>query len=126
MRIAYVDSSAMLAIAFKEDPEIPLSRRFEGFDELVSSNLLDAELRSAHAREGKPMQDELLFGVRWILPERPLRPEIDRVLESGYVRGADAWHLAVALSMVDDPADLTFITLDDRQREVAEELGFRT
>jgi len=32
----------------------------------------------------------------------------------------------VALAVVEDPGEITFITLDERQREVAAELGFRT
>ena len=91
---------------------------------MYSSSLLDAELRAAHASEDKPMQDHLLAGLRWILPHRPLGPEIERVLAVGYLRTADVWHVAVALSVVEDPSEITFVTLDERQRDVASALGF--
>jgi hypothetical protein len=58
-----------------------------------------------------------------VFPDRPLGPEIVRVLEAGYARGADVWHLATALYLADDPADLPFLTLDVRQRELARALG---
>lgn len=48
-----------------------------------------------------------------------------RVLGTGYVRGADCWHLATAIYLAGDPAKLTFLTLDDQQRTVAESLGFQ-
>ena len=50
--------------------------------------------------------------------------EIKRVLEVGYVRGADAWHLACALYLFADPDDATFLTLDRRQRAATKKLGF--
>lgn len=48
------------------------------------------------------------------------------MLAAGLVRGADCFHLAVALSLVANPRDLTFLTLDKRQRDVAAALGFQT
>ena len=61
-----------------------------------------------------------------VLATRSLRQEFKRVLEAGYVRGADCFHLATALSLTSDPAELTFLTLDNRQRDVAAALGFAT
>lgn len=40
-------------------------------------------------------------------------------------RGADLWHVASALYVAPSPADLYFLTLDERQRSVAATLGFR-
>ncbi len=52
-----------------------------------------------------------------------LTGEIQTVLSAGYLRGADCWHVAVALSYA--PArDLTFFSLDKAQRAVAARLGF--
>lgn len=119
-----MDSSAIIAIRFDEPGAEELAARLDQLD-LVSSNLLEAEFRAAQAREGQPVRDELLRGIEWALPDRPLGRELERVLATGYVKGADAWHLAVALSLVEDPSQLSFITLDDRQRAVAEQLGFR-
>jgi hypothetical protein len=40
-------------------------------------------------------------------------------------RGADAWHLARALLVFEDPVDVPFLTLEERQGGVARRLGFR-
>jgi hypothetical protein len=45
------------------------------------------------------------------------------VLDAGYVRGADLWHLAVAL-FIDPEREIDFLTLDERQRAVSRKLGF--
>jgi hypothetical protein len=95
-----------------------------GFDHLLSSNLLEAELRAAFAREGQAGDPATLSSVSWVLPDRPLSAEIQRVQVVGYLRGADTWHLATALFVSPDPAALTFLTLDSRQREIARAIGF--
>lgn len=63
--------------------------------------------------------------MSWIIPDCPLHQEIRRVLAAGYVRGADCWHLASALFLAEDPAKLSFLTLHQRQRTVAQMLGFQ-
>jgi hypothetical protein len=94
-------------------------------ERLFASNLLEAELRSALAREEVSADPaELLSGITWVYPNRPLSGEIERVLVEGYVKGADLWHLACALFLAPEPKDLTFVTLDKRQEEVARKLGF--
>lgn len=50
MNAAYVDTSCLVAIAFGEAGGARVLRRMQGFDELVSSNLLEAELLAAFAR----------------------------------------------------------------------------
>jgi predicted nucleic acid-binding protein len=125
MALAYVDTSCLVAVAFREPGTTALRRRLERFDELFASNLLEAELRSALLRERVEEEPELLRAVSWIVPDRPLAPEIARVLEVGYVRGADCWHLATALYLAEDPTALTFLTLDKPQAAVATQLGFR-
>jgi len=124
VKAAYVDTSCFVAIAFGERGATALARRLAAFDELLASSLLEAELRAAFAREGIAGEPHALSAITWISPDRPLRPEIVRVLETGYVRGADCWHLATALYLAPDPGELTFLTLDVRQRGVAEALGF--
>ncbi len=122
---AYVDGSCVVAIAFGEPGATALARRLRTYDELVTSNLLEAELHSAFAREGVPPPPELTAALSWIIPDRPLRPEIEKVLAAGYVRGADCWHLATALYLAGNPGALSFLTLDEHQGEVARALGFR-
>ena len=100
--------------------------RLAGFDELVSANLLEAELRAAFRRENVAGFEALPAPVSWIVPDRPLSTEIVRVLATGSVRRADCWHLATALYLAEDPAQIAFLTLDARQKEVAQVLGFET
>ena len=125
MKLAYVDSSALAALAFGEAHAERLGD-LAGYEHLLSSNLLEAELRSAFAREGLPFERRALGDVRWVLPERPLTRELSAVLASGYLRGADLWHVATALYVAPRPEDLAFVTLDERQATVAGALGFVT
>jgi uncharacterized protein with PIN domain len=124
--VAYVDTSCVVAIAFAERGAVSLARRLRNFDEIVASDLLEAELRSAFVRENVPFRSELTAALSWIIPDRPLHAEIERVLAAGYARGADCWHLATALYAAGNPAELSFLTLDERQKNVARTLGFRT
>jgi predicted nucleic acid-binding protein len=126
MKVAYLDTSCLVAIAFGEAGAAPLARRMARFDVLAASDLLEAELRSAFVREGVEPQLELLTGISWVVPDRPLHEEIASVLAAGYVRGADCWHLACALYVAEDAAAISFLTLDQRQAAVAKRLGFRS
>jgi hypothetical protein len=128
VRPAYVDTSCLVAIAFDEPGGAELSIALDQFGPLFGSNLVEAELRSAAVREGVPDEavTPVLNGVTWVLPDRLLSGEIARVLEVGYARGADLWHFATALYLAGDPRDLAFLTLDERQRELAAALGFGT
>ena len=123
---AHVDASAVLAVVFDEPGSQAVSRRLSEFPRLVSSNLLEAEVRAALAREGDPFVPELLESVQWILPPRPLHTEISTVLQAGYLRGADLWHIANALYAARTMPGLAFITLDQRQQNVVAGLGFPT
>ena len=125
MRVAYVDTSWLVAIAFGEASAATRSRKLDRYDEIVSSNLLEAELRAALVRENVAAEPLMLDAIGWILPDRPLGAEIRRVHSAGHVRGADLWHLACALFLAPNPKDLAFLTLDQRQRDVAKNLGFR-
>ena len=125
MSVAYVDTSCLVAIAFGEPRATAIGRRLRSFDDLVSSNLLQAELWASFARERVPPPADLPVALSWILPDRSLRDEIERVLAAGYVRGGDCWHLAAALYLAEDPSSMSFLTVDDRQRKVALSLGFK-
>lgn len=96
------------------------------FESLQASDLIVAELWSAFKRERRETDPSLIAPLHVVIPGRSLDAEISRVLDAGYVRGADCWHLATALYLAPDPSELTFITLDARQREVAVALGFAT
>ena len=43
---------------------------------------------------------------------------------STYDAKADLWHVACALFLSPNPTDITFLTLDKPQRDVARRLGF--
>ena len=124
MRIAYIDTSCMVAIALNETGARAVARRLSRFPTRVASNLLESELRSALARESLPFEPDFVAGISWILPDRPLSAEMELALKAGHLRGADLWHIACALSLNPEPGSLTFLTLDERQRAVAAALGF--
>ena len=124
MSVAYVDTSVLTAIAFDESGAEAVAGRMDGFDRLISSNLLEAELRSVFAREQLPFLENAVAGVEWIMPDRSLAAEFLTVLRTGYLRGADLWHVATALFVSPKMGNLWFATLDARQNAVAADLGF--
>ena len=127
MATAYIDASGLVAVAFNEPRGPDFERRLSEFDSLLSSNFLEAEVRSAFANpeRGRAYIPALLSGIQWIIPDRPLVREIDTALAAGYLRGGDLWHIAVSLYFFPNPDEVTFLTLDNRQGAVATALGFR-
>lgn len=126
MKLAYVDTSCLLAIAFEEPGSKALEDRLRRLDQLYASNLLEAEVRSALAREGVPATKEDLFrAITWVYPDRPLTQEFHAITIHGYLKGADLWHLACALFLAPHARELSFLTLDKRQRRLASALGFQ-
>ena len=88
MSIAYIDSSVIVGIAFQEPGWAAAERRLADFSDLRSSNLLEAEVRAAYSRVGIEFDVRVLSGIRWVLPDRPLTPELRTALSAGYLRGA--------------------------------------
>ena len=101
-----------------------IATRINSFSSLLSNLLLDAEVRSACAREAVSLPIVELSLVKFVPVRRPISAEIDRVLAAGYLRGADCLHLATALYLSPDSSELTFLTLDEKQRAVARKSGF--
>ncbi len=126
MAVAYVDTSALVAIAFGEPGGDAMEQRLKQFTGIVSSNLLEAELRSVYSRERRRFEADSFSRIEWVMPNRPLSLEISVVLDAGYMRGADLWHVATALYIAPDPGKMFFVTLDKRQHATASILGFRT
>ncbi len=125
MRTAYVDTSSLVAVAFAEPDHQRELERLGRADRLFSSNLLEAEFRSAVTREGVAEPHEVLLDwISWVLPARELEKEFRTVLAIRHLRGADLWHLACALYLREAVADLSFLSLDRRQVEVARRIGF--
>ena len=127
MRAAYVDTSSVLAICFLEPGHRNISDGLDSYDETFSSNLMEAECLAAMMREEiESPAVELLDRVVWVLPDRLLTREFTAVLAAGCLRGADLWHLACALYVKGSRHDIDFLTLDQRQRDLAQRLGFHT
>jgi predicted nucleic acid-binding protein len=122
---AYVDSSFLLAIAFGEPNSAGLAEKLDHFDAVYASDLVEAEVLSALAREEMVLPEPDSFSsLSWTFPDRPLTPEFQRVLRTGYLKGADLWHLACALYLSPAAGDLSFLTLNARQKRIAAKLGF--
>lgn len=92
----------------------------------VASPLLEAELLAVARRDSIEGAETLLGPIEWIAPPLRLTSELRRVFAGGYLRGADAWHIATALYYFEDPSTAFFLTLDSTQRAVATALGFKT
>lgn len=125
MRIGYLDTSVLVAIAFGEPGSGTFASGLASLEYVVSSTLLESEFIAAAEREG--LREEarvLLQPLGWVHPDRRLTAEIDRVLSAGRVRGADLHHLATALYVFPDPEGVSFISLDRRQARIARKLGF--
>lgn len=125
-RAAYVDSSCVVAVLLGERESVAVGLELDAWL-LSSTNLLGAEVRAAAMREGLAFDWPVVLGdIRWLLPDRPLDREMAAVLVRGYLRGADLWHVAAALYLQDKIADLSFLTLDHRQSEIARAAGLPT
>jgi len=126
LRLAYVDTSCFLAIAFCEPGYQEVLLRLSQTDRLFASTFLEVEVRAALAREGVEGSWRNLFSwVTWVYPDRRLTPELNRVLAVATPRGADLWHLACALFLKSRISDLGFLTLDGNQDGAARKLGFQ-
>ena len=125
MSWVYVDTSCLVAVALREANAARLGRLLRKAERLFSANLLEAEFRATMAREKVDAGvEDYLSWFSWVIPDRSLRPEMRMVLDEGYVRGADLWHLACALLLPAEPGELHFLTCDRRQGDVARGLGF--
>lgn len=126
MNPVYVDSSVIVAIMLEERGAKQFIRRLQHTDDIVSALLLEAEVLSVAKRCHIPLGDanSLIEQITLLMPERPLAPELDRLFACGYCRGADAFHLATALSLDPTGAELRFLTADKAQAALAARMGF--
>ena len=124
MNFAYIDTSVLTAIAFDEPGAEKCASSLDKFTHLVSSNLLEAEIRAVFKRENLEFQESMIADIEWILPNRTLTPEFSEILQAGYLRGADLAHVATALYFFPQRGSLAFATLDAKQSSIAKELGF--
>jgi len=127
VRIAYVDTSVVIAIAFDEPTAGSIASEIKSFDRLYSSTLLESEFLSTACREGVLEQaSALLQPIRWVFPHRRLTDEVTSILHQSYLRGADLHHLATALYLFPNPSEAFFLSLDKKQSQVAAALAFKT
>ena len=78
------------------------------------------------AREWSTLRPDYLSAISWVFPNRPLTAEVKKVVGAGYLRGADLWHVACALFVSPDPSQISFLTLDARQKEICRAVGFQS
>lgn len=126
MRVAYLDSSVVVAIALEEPGSDRLRELVSDFDLIRATTLLEAEVMAALTRMGVAANVSIFDDIDWVIPIFRLSRDIERVLAAGYLKGGDCLHLASALFGAGDPSQVTFLTLDEKQRTVAARLGFRT
>ena len=123
---AYVDTTAVIAIVFGVEPSGPtVQRRLESFPIRLSSNLLEAELRSAFRAEGEDFDLSSISSLNWIFPNRRLDAELATCLAMANLSPNRVWHLATAMFIREVlQRDMAFISLEEQQERVARELGF--
>ena len=124
---AYVDGSALVPLALGEQPVgDAVLRRLQRHTILVSSNLLEAELRRAFRRAQLDFDPALVSSIEWVMPNRPLDVEMAAILEATNLGVARLWHLAnaVYIHQLLGGLAMAFITLDEQQETVAVEFGF--
>lgn len=129
MSDAFIDTSFLLAIVFEEREASRLRRLLTRYDQIFASDLLVSETASAVAREGSDgvLVRAELDRLSLVFPHRSLEPEFMEALGSGYLRGADLWHLGCALFVAGKArGELAFLSRDGAQRRAARALGFPT
>ena len=126
MRIAYVDSSALLKLVVGEPETAALEADLATRDGLVSSSLAVVECHRAARRAGHRrilQRTEQILESVYLLDVTPVILERASALRPAAVRSLDAIHLASAMSV--DEADMELITYDDRMAEGARANGLR-
>ncbi|HEU0041692.1 MAG TPA: type II toxin-antitoxin system VapC family toxin [Jiangellaceae bacterium] len=125
MAATYLDSSAIIKLAVREQESVALRRYLRRRRPLVSSALARTEV----LRALRPAGDDAISAGRNVLKRLDLVRINNRVLEAAAkllpveVRSLDAIHLATVEQLGDDLGAL--ITYDDRMAEVAKQSGHR-
>lgn len=125
MAATYLDSSAIVKLAVREQESVALRRYLRRRRPLVSSALARTEV----LRALRPAGDDAISAGRNVLKRLDLVRINNRVLEAAAkllpveVRSLDAIHLATVEQLGDDLGAL--ITYDDRMAEVAKQSGHR-
>ncbi len=126
MLATYVDSSALVKLAFEEPESKALRRYLQRKRPLVSSALARTEVLRALLGEG----DDGLARGRAVLARVELVRVNDRILNAAAVlrpadlRSLDAVHLVTAQQLGSDLGQI--VTYDERMLAAATQLGLRT
>jgi len=126
--LAYIDSSFLIAVLLEEREASSCLKILSQVKRLMSSPLLESECRAVAKREDLSLVDlsSRLKSIDWIFCNMSLSTELSLLFDIGYVRGADAHHLATALWFADGRNDeLTFLSLDRDQKKMAKALKFK-
>lgn len=127
MKALYLDSSAFVKVTV-EEPESAALRVF--LSERQSRRISSALLRTEALRAVRHLGAEAMATVREGLRRVDLIGIDDRILDAAgmleprILRTLDAIHLATALSLGDDLAEI--VTYDERMTEAARSLGLPT
>ena len=124
MRIAYIDTSCLVAIAFGEAGATKVASRLERMDRLFGPICSRQSCGRRLLAKSSRLTGRTTLEYHRVYPNRPLSGEFERVMVEGYVKGADLWHLACALFLAPEPKDSRSSRSTKRQEEVARRLGF--
>lgn len=141
--IVYVDSSIVVRALLPDEADHERARRqvLESNDVMVTGSWTRVEVASALTRAARAARGdaELLHRAASTLLRDPYVVAVDAeqaeieliaelIVKAHGIRSLDAWHLAVAHLVREDltehDEEVRFATLDSRQAEVAEHLGF--
>ena len=127
MKVAFIDTSIVVALLFNEKESKSLGKTLARFDEIIGCSLLESEIFSVCKRENFDFENAVkaLSGISLLIPDGSLQKEYTNILAKGFLRGTDLFHLGCALFLDPDATELTFLTLDKEQKAVAEKLGFK-
>ena len=128
MNVIYCDSSAIVCLLLEEEAHATYRQHLKKADEIISANLIEAEILAVATREKINLSQAALFiePISMITPDRSLALEYQQIFKIDYCRGADAYHLACALYLDPHGRELLFLTADQRQKKIAHKLGFQT
>jgi predicted nucleic acid-binding protein len=125
--LVYIDTSVLVSVFFKEDVSSKYLNFFSKKYQLISSSLMLAEFYSVLNREKVEIafSQDLLSYIQIINLIDDLDYYLKEVLDHGYLKGADLFHLAVAHQLSPYGEELFFLTADKQQARIATKLGFK-
>lgn len=126
----YFDSSVAIAALLEEDRSVEARQFLETDDQYLISWLSHVEIRRNLARARESLANQFIRERFLSRFEAMLVATIDEndwrlaaeIAESTLLKSLDALHLAVASNL--ELQNLTFLTFDKKQADVARQLGF--